>query len=173
NATGLAQIGQATLTSRYNDVFGNATANYQDATAGTGDLAVAVTFRSNADFHLVGFQPTTDKGDPSDGYALEPQPNGARVNMGAFGNTAAAELSQSVSGWTPVADARTGVAGAAAGASPVTDPAGSSHETPGGATTTPPGGGGSGCAVAGRGPTTSSFWLLFAVGALVIARRRR
>ena len=174
NATGLARVDQGAVTSRYNNVFGNATANYQDAAAGTGDLSVAVTFRSNADLHLVGFQQTTDKGDPSDGYGLEPQPNGARVNMGAFGNTATAELSQSVSGWTPVADGRTGVAGTAAGGSPVTDPSSSgSHETPGGASSTPPGGGGSGCAVAGRGAPVSSFWLLFAVGALVIARRRR
>jgi hypothetical protein len=172
NATGLARVDQGAVTSRYNNVFGNATANYQDLAAGTGDLSVAVTFRSTADFHLVGFQQTTDKGDPGDAYGLEPQPNGARVNMGAFGNTATAELSQSVSGWTPVSDARTGVAGAASGASPVTDPSGS-HETPGGATQNPPGGGGSGCAVAGRSATVSSFWLLFAVGALVIARRRR
>jgi hypothetical protein len=172
NTTGLARIGQGSVTSRYNNVFGSSTADYQDATAGTGDLSVAVSFRSNADFHLVGYQQTTDKGDPGDAYGLEPQPNGARVNMGAFGNTATAELSQSVSGWTPVSDAHSGIAGAATGPSPVADPSSGSHETPGGATT-PPGGGGSGCAVAGRGVTVSSFWLLFAVGALVLARRRR
>jgi hypothetical protein len=171
NATGLARIGSGAVTSRYNDVFGNATSDYQDLAAGTGDLSVAVTFRSTADYHLVGFQQTTDKGDPADAYGREPQPNGARVNMGAFGNTPTAELSESVSGWTPAAGARTGVAGPTAGGSPVNDPA-SAHETPGGTTQTPPGGGGSGCAVSGR-PTVSSLWLLFAVGALVIARRRR
>jgi hypothetical protein len=165
NTTGLARIGQGLVTSRYNNVFGNSTANYQDATAGTGDLSVAVAFRSNADFHLVGFQQTTDKGDPGDAYGLEPQPNGARVNMGAFGNTTTAELSQSVSGWTPVSDAHMGIAGAATAPTPVTDPSSGSHETARG--------GGSGCAVAGRGVPVSSFWLLFAVGALVVARRRR
>ncbi len=168
NATGLAQVGKGVVTSRYNNVFANVTANYQDVAAGTGDLSVAVTFRSAADFHLPGFQLTTDKGDPGDAYGLEPQPNGARVNMGAFGNTPTAELSDSPSG-TPVAGAPTGVSAPAGGPSPVGDP-GASHETPGGAKTSP--GGGSGCAVGG-GPTGSPAWMLLAVGAVLIARRRR
>lgn len=98
NAAGLARIGQGVLTSRYNDVFANATANYQDLPAGTADLSVPVMFRSTADFHLAGLQQTTDMGDPNDGYALEPQPNGARVNLGAFGNTDGAELSEPTAG---------------------------------------------------------------------------
>lgn len=167
NATGLAQVAQGVVTSRYNNVFANTTANYQDVTAGTGDLAVPVTFRSSADLHLVGFQPTTDKGDPADAYGQEPQPNGARVNMGAFGNTATAELSESTSGWTGVAGARTGVADPAPGASPVTgEPA---HESG-----TMPGGGGSGCAVAGGGPGAGGlFAVLAAFAGVVFARRRR
>jgi outer membrane protein assembly factor BamB len=168
NSTGLAQTGQGIVNSRYNDVFANATNNYQDATAGTGDISVAVTFRSTADFHVAGFQPTTDHGDPGDAYALEPSPNGARVNMGAFGNTATAELSESVSGWTPIAPPRVGVPGASTGPSAVADP--TSPTTP-----SSPGGGGSGCAVAGipvGSPFGSSAWLLAAVGAILLARRR-
>jgi MYXO-CTERM domain-containing protein len=160
NDTGLARSGLGLVTSRYNDVFANKTTNYQDVEAGTGDISVAVTFRSTADFHLAGLQPTTDHGDPSDGFALEPAPNGARVNMGAFGNTATAELSESTSGWTPTAGAKVGVP---AGPSPVGD-------TP----THAPGGGGSGCAVGGTGAPGSAAWLLLAaVGAMLVARRRR
>jgi MYXO-CTERM domain-containing protein len=169
NATGLEQTGQGLVTSRYNNVFANGTTNYQDVTAGTGDVSVAVTFRSTADFHLPGFQPTTDHGDPGDAYALEPSPNGARVNMGAFGNTPMAELSESVTGWTPIAGPRVGVSGASAGPNPVADPS-----TPAGPATTTPGGGGSGCAVASTStPNGSPMWLLAAVGAVLIARRRR
>jgi MYXO-CTERM domain-containing protein len=172
NTTGLEQVAQGLVTSRYNDIFANVTANYQDVTTGTGDLAVAVTFRSTADFHLAGFQQTTDMGDPGDGYTLEPQPNGARVNLGAFGNTATAELSQSVSGWTPVAGPRTGVSDPIAAPTPVsgTTPTGG---TGGGASHETPGGGGSGCAVGGTSSGSSACWLLLGAGALVVARRRR
>lgn len=37
--------------------------------------------------------PAVDAGDPASGYALEPQPNGARINLGAYGNTAEASRS--------------------------------------------------------------------------------
>jgi hypothetical protein len=163
NATGLAQVAQGVVTSRYNDVFANTTANYQDVAAGTGDISVPVSFRSTADLHLVGFQPTTDKGDPADAYGQEPQPNGARVNMGAFGNTAAAELSESTSGWTGASGPRTGVAAPAPGASPVAgEPA---HESG-----TMPGSGGSGCAVGGG---SGGGGLFAAFAGIVLARRRR
>jgi MYXO-CTERM domain-containing protein len=166
NGTGLAQVGIGVVTSRYNNVFGNSTANYQDASTGTGDLSVAVTFRSTADFHLAGFQQTTDKGDPGDAYGLEPQPNGARVNMGAFGNTPTAELSEAVGGWTTVGGARTGIASGSGAPNPVGDTTGGgSHETH------PPGGGGSGCAVGGTADG-SPAWLLLALGAVFLARRR-
>jgi outer membrane protein assembly factor BamB len=159
NDTGLRRAGQGLVTSRYNDLFGNKTADYEDTAAGTGDLAVAVAFKSTADFHLAGLQPTTDHGDPSDGYALEPAPNGARVNMGAFGNTATAELSESVAGWKPVAGAKAAVP---AGPSPTID------SPP----TAAPGGGGGGCAVGGTG-SGSFAGLLLALGAVLVARRRR
>ena len=31
--------------------------------------------------------PCIDAGDPNDDYSNEPDPNGGRINMGAFGNT--------------------------------------------------------------------------------------
>jgi MYXO-CTERM domain-containing protein len=162
NDTGLRRAGTGVVTSRYNDVFDNKTANYEDTAAGTGDLSVAVTFRSAADFHLAGLQPTTDHGDPADGYALEPLPNGARVNMGAFGNTATAELSESTAGWKPVTGAKASVP---SGPSPSVD------SPP----VAPPGGGGGGCVVAGSpdSPTGPFLGLLVAFGAILIARRRK
>ena len=63
--------------------------------AGTGDLAAAVTFvdLTGHNLMLAGPQPSTDEGDPADAVGEEPTPNGARINLGAFGGTADAELS--------------------------------------------------------------------------------
>jgi MYXO-CTERM domain-containing protein len=160
NETGLQRTGTGLVTSRYNDVFANEATNYQDVETGTGDISVAVRFRSTADFHLAGWQPTTDHGDPSDAYDLEPAPNGARVNMGAFGNTPTSELSESTTGWAPAPGARTAVPGQSGSPTPTSDP------------TPAPGGGGSGCAVGGHG-TSGAAALLLALGAMLFARRRR
>jgi outer membrane protein assembly factor BamB len=165
NDKGLERVGTGQVTSRYNDVVDNVTAGYAGFAAGTGDLAATVTFRSTADFHLAGLQPTTDMGDPADAFALEPLPNGARVNMGAFGNTTTAELSRSSEGWTTAATTRA----VSAGPSPVGD------STPSG---TPPGGGGSGCSVAPMPSETGGAfaWFVLALsagGALLMGRRRR
>jgi hypothetical protein len=42
--------------------------------------------------------PCIDAGDTNSPYALEPWPNGKRINMGAYGNTTVASLSPLVSG---------------------------------------------------------------------------
>ena len=55
--------------------------------AGTESVAAGV------DVHERRGSPAIDKGDPADGYALEPSPNGKRINIGAYGNTAEAALS--------------------------------------------------------------------------------
>jgi outer membrane protein assembly factor BamB len=167
NDKGFERLGAGSVTSRYNDVAGNKTSAYDGFAAGTGDLAVDVSFRSSADFHLSGIQPTTDMGDPADAFTLEPQPNGARVNMGAFGNTTTAELSRSSDGWTTAATTRSV---SSVGPTPVGDPSTPSSK--------PPGGGGSGCSVAPM-PTEmgSGFaWFVLALsagGALLMGRRRR
>ncbi len=49
-----------------------------------------------ADLHLCAFSPCVDAGDPFSGYANEPEPNGGRVNMGAYGNTWEATTSELV-----------------------------------------------------------------------------
>jgi len=46
------------------------------------------------DFHLLPDSPCIDAGDPCSPWELEPWPNGARVNMGAYGNTPEATRSR-------------------------------------------------------------------------------
>ncbi len=48
----------------------------------------------NGDFHLLAGSPCIDAGDPGSEFALEPEPNGGRINMGAYGGTPQASLSQ-------------------------------------------------------------------------------
>jgi outer membrane protein assembly factor BamB len=94
NATALAvdNTGNGKLTSSYNDLFGNPK-DYVGLTSGVGDLAAAVAFADLKahDLRLFTAQPSTDRGDPSDDVGEEPAPNGGRINLGAFGGTAAAE----------------------------------------------------------------------------------
>ncbi|MCC7333449.1 MAG: right-handed parallel beta-helix repeat-containing protein [Pirellulaceae bacterium] len=51
-------------------------------------------FVSASDFRLQAGSPAIDAADPDAAFSLEPQPNGSRRNLGAFGNTELAELSQ-------------------------------------------------------------------------------
>ncbi len=91
----------------FNNVFGNAKGNYGGgASAGTGDVSKDPLFADpeNGDFHLKSkagrwdpklkrwvkddmTSPCIDAGDPRDDFSKEPQPNGGRINMGAYGNT--------------------------------------------------------------------------------------
>jgi len=48
------------------------------------------------DLHLCAFSPCVDAGDPFSDYNNEPEPNGGRVNMGAYGNTWEATTSELV-----------------------------------------------------------------------------
>ena len=90
----------------YNDVWGNPT-NYQGCSAGANDISIDPLFAdvSNYDFHLKSqagrwsgttlvYDPVTspciDAGDPS-----EKDPDGTRMNMGAYGGTREASKSQS------------------------------------------------------------------------------
>jgi predicted outer membrane repeat protein len=42
---------------------------------------------AEGDYHLLPESPCIDAGDPNYDFSLEPQPNGGRVNIGAYGNT--------------------------------------------------------------------------------------
>ena len=100
--------------SSYNNFWNNANGNYGGgASAGTGDISVDPMFAdpANYDFHLKSTagrwdgstwvidsedSPCIDAGDPSSGYGNEPTPNGGRINIGAYGNTAEASKSVGV-----------------------------------------------------------------------------
>lgn len=94
----------------YNDVWGNMLGSYSDTTAGTGDISEDPLFvdAGNYDFHLKSTgghwngstwvydnvtSPCIDAGDPASNYCNEPEPNGGRINTGAYGNTGEASKS--------------------------------------------------------------------------------
>ncbi len=56
---------------------------------GEGSIAFTPYFDNEpwGDFHLKSWSPCIDAGDPSSPFSNEPEPNGGRVNMGAYGNT--------------------------------------------------------------------------------------
>ncbi|HEX3902292.1 MAG TPA: PQQ-binding-like beta-propeller repeat protein [Polyangia bacterium] len=160
NDVGLKSEGDGALTSGYDDLFGNTTP-YLGLTAGRGDLASAVAFVDLAGHNLLlsGPQPSTDQGDPADDVGEEPTPNGARINLGAFGGTADAELS--------------------APAAVVGDPA---TPTPTPATPTPAGpaqtetheeGGAGGCSVGGRRSASELSTMIFLLAVVLAARARK
>jgi outer membrane protein assembly factor BamB len=160
NDVGLEGESAQALASSHDDLFGNTTA-YQGVAAGAADLATPVTFVDPAghDFLLSGPQPSTDQGDPADDVGKEPTPNGGRINLGAFGGTADAELS--------VPDAVTGGPGSPTPSSPTAIP-------PLGRTIAEAGGDAGGCALVdascGRSPAGISSILVLA--ALMLVRRR-
>ena len=152
NQTGLGVTGSGTLTGSYDDLFGNQV-DRQGVVVGTGDLAAAVVYANptSHDYRLIGPQPSTDQGDPVDPVGDEPTPNGARINLGAFGGTTDAELSTPA----PVTPDPT----------PPPVPTGSgNHGLPGVAE--------GGCGVTGRPPPATALTLL-AVASILIRRRRR
>jgi parallel beta-helix repeat protein len=60
---------------------------------GTGNIDADPLFvdAPNGDFHLSANSPCIDAGDPASDFSLEPEPDGGRINMGAYGNTPEAE----------------------------------------------------------------------------------
>ena len=104
---------------------GNLQATYCDIQdtlwSGEGNVSVDPLFvdTTNGDYHLqstVGsfhggswlpdslYSPCIDAGDPGSPFALEPMPNGGRVNMGFEGNTLEASLSTSSGVPLPIAE---------------------------------------------------------------------
>jgi outer membrane protein assembly factor BamB len=155
NSVALSSAAAGALVSSYNDLFGNDT-SYAGLQAGTGDLSTAVTFTDllGRSLRLAAPQPSTDHGDPADPAGDEPAPNGGRINLGAFGGTAEAEISA----------LSTAIGGPGGTPNPTTDPtiSGTKPET-GGA-------GDGGCAVSGRPRPDAAILCLLA---LLLVRRRR
>jgi len=48
----------------------------------------------NGDYYLSTYSPAIDAGDPAFPYNIEPDPNGSRINIGAYGNTSEAAISE-------------------------------------------------------------------------------
>lgn len=92
---GLSAAADDKLISSYNDLFGNTGPAYQRVRRGIGDLSYQPIFVDLAqnDLRLADVQAITDRGDPADDFAAEQEPNGRRINLGAFGGTVEAELS--------------------------------------------------------------------------------
>jgi parallel beta-helix repeat protein len=103
----------------YCDVYGNAGGDYvgEAPCSGSGCLSRDPLFADaeNGDFHLKScggrwtpgdlwvidtvHSPCIDAGDPFCDHSLEPEPNGDRVNMGAYGNTPQASKSGTFLDW--------------------------------------------------------------------------
>ncbi|MCP4614258.1 MAG: DUF1080 domain-containing protein, partial [Planctomycetes bacterium] len=63
------------------------------ATQGNIDVDPQFVDTSSNNYHLLQSSLCIDSGDPNSDYSLEPQPNGSRINMGAYGNTPEATTS--------------------------------------------------------------------------------
>jgi MYXO-CTERM domain-containing protein len=166
NGVGFAAGPDGTIASSYDNLAENQTDRSGDGLVpGTGDLSEPVTFADlvSGDLRLPAAQGTTDKGDPADAVGEEPAPNGGRINLGAYGGTAEAELS--------LLSTNDGSGTNGSGA-PTVDPVTGKPGTPS-PTVDEPASDGGGCAVGGRGRGEGTALLLAGLAALVARRRRR
>ena len=78
----------------YNDIYNSPTLAY-GITLGQHNLHASPLFVNPAghDYHLSELSPCIDAGNPASEYRREPEPNGGRINLGAYGNTSEAQLS--------------------------------------------------------------------------------
>ena len=116
-----------TFICEYNDIYNSGEGDYNNASS-TTDIHVDPLYAHNTgtdpdaiDLHLKSqegrwdgtnwvndalISPCIDAGDPAEDFSFEPAPNGARVNMGAYGNTAyASKKSGDGINKPPIADA--------------------------------------------------------------------
>lgn len=88
----------SSATVSYSNVRGGQSPAYVDRfsritwAAGNLDANPLFVDALNMDYHLQPYSPCIDAGDPSSDCLMEPEPNGAVINMGAFGNTAEATV---------------------------------------------------------------------------------
>lgn len=77
------------VTVSYSDFYENLLGGMVGAAAGPGLMSTSAQFENEAadDYRVLAGDPTVDAGAPDSPFALEPSPNGGRVNVGAFGNT--------------------------------------------------------------------------------------
>lgn len=79
-------------TLEYNNSTGNPQGDYPTGVAGIGNISTEVKF-TDSDYSEDSFSPGVDTGHPDDDFSTEPQPNGSRINQGAYGNTQYAAIS--------------------------------------------------------------------------------
>ncbi len=77
----------------YNNFWNNDSAAYQPPDTTNIEKDPKFINAAAGNFHLKANSPCIDRGNPADPYSNEPYPNGNRINMGAYGNTAEATLS--------------------------------------------------------------------------------
>jgi len=80
----------------YNNIWETETpySGTSDKTGLDGNIAENPLFANvTFDFHLLPASPCIDAGDPSFDFSSEPEPNGGRINMGAYGGTSEATIS--------------------------------------------------------------------------------
>ncbi|MDY6930665.1 MAG: Ig-like domain-containing protein [Halobacteriota archaeon] len=96
---GIVSYGIDSYNLTYNDIWENTGG---DVGGGFGTISIDPEFvdPENGDFHLRTSSPCIDAGDPLDDYSNEPEDNGDRINMGAYGNTIYASKSGSSPGDT-------------------------------------------------------------------------
>jgi hypothetical protein len=82
----------AKLEHAYNLIY-NFANDYFDMIPGTGLVTGDPLFADDS-LTLMSASPAIDSGDPSMDYSNEPMPNGGRINIGAYGNTPFAALSE-------------------------------------------------------------------------------
>jgi outer membrane protein assembly factor BamB len=118
NGTGIRCTGSAVVTHRYNDVWGSGRSlvDYDGCEPGVGEFGADIVFVDEAagDFRVWLNQASVDAGDPADPYDQEPAPNGSRVDLGAYGNTAWANA-ESLLGLLGVSEPAGGGSGSCSG----------------------------------------------------------
>ena len=79
----------------FTDAYGNGTRDFDAGVTTSACFSSAATFRDEAgnDYTETTTSASIDGGDPNDPFALEPDYNGGRINLGAFGNTSWAATS--------------------------------------------------------------------------------
>lgn len=80
---------QQGLAAVYSQTYDITYSNLENIWPDVGNISIPPVFQDTF-FHLKEASPGVDAGRPSDDYQKEPQPNGERINMGRYGNTAEA-----------------------------------------------------------------------------------
>jgi|GEM_PF-1563741 len=90
NGTGISDYSSGTI-GDYNNIFGNRV-NY-GIPKGDHDISYDPLFTDTLTYRLSPNSPCIDAGDPFSDYDFEPNYNGGRINLGAYGNTDKAQIS--------------------------------------------------------------------------------